>query len=299
MDISNTTCWSTQLTAAFTSLEKCALQQNSDEVQYLDLTPLQGLPKLQHLHLQGHFRQLHRLPSLTALQCSAAEISVPLNCNFGSMLQFLVLKDTSLQGVHAQVLQSCTALTELVLSAARLLDAAFGIHLTRDLVRIPEGMNMLTRLCKLTLSTGTYSCRNTANLQSIAGITSLQDLSISFQRCHGDVIKHMTLLTNLSRLVVTGLSCGVDKFPMLTSDFDWCKLQALQTLCILRCSVELGHGVASLLQLSHLKHASFEGSTFEGNNGIECLAALCYRFARLRPDVELVLQTRDVQQYFP
>ena len=125
-----------------------------------------------------------------------------------------------------------------------------------------------------------------------------QQHSASFQvipcAVRSDVIKRMTLLTNLSRLVVTGLSCGVhlDKFPTLTSDFDWCNLQALQTLCILRCDVELGHGVASLLQLSHLKHVSFEGSTFEGSNGIECLAALCYRFASLRPDVELVLQTR-------
>jgi len=295
MDISNTTSWSIQLAAAFTSLEKCALQQKSGEVQYLHLTPLQGLPKLQHLHLQGHFRQLHRLPSLTALEFKAAEVA---DCNFGTMLQFLVLKDSSLQGVHAHAIRACTALTELVLSAARLLDTAFGIHLTQDLVRIPDGMNLLTRLCKLTLSTGTYSCRNTANLESIAGITSLQDLSISFQRCHSNVVKRFTSLTNLSRLVVTGLSCGADTFPMLTCDFDWDKLQALQTLCILRCSVELDQGVASLLQLSHLKHVSFEGSTFEGNNGNECLAALCYHFARSHPGAELVLQTRDVLNFF-
>ncbi len=137
LDISNTTSWSMQLAAAFTSLEKCALQQKSGEVQYLDLTPLQGLPKLQHLHLQGHFRQLHRLPSLTALEFKAAQGEVG---NLGTMLQFLVLKDSSLQGVHAHALQACTALTELVLSAARLLGTAFGIHLTRDLVRIPDGM---------------------------------------------------------------------------------------------------------------------------------------------------------------
>ena len=298
MDISNTTSWSIQLTAAFTSLEKCALQQNGAELRYLDLTPLQGLPKLQHLHLQGHFKQLHRLPSLTSLQCKDAEISATLNCNFGSMLQFLMLKDSSLQGVHANGLQACTALTELVLSAARLLDIAYNCHLTRDLVMIPAGMEMLTRLCKLTLSTGVCSHGDTANLECIASITSLQDLSISFGNCRSDVIKHMISLTNLTRLVVTGLTSDVDIFPLLTTDFHWCGLQALQTLCILRCSVQLGHGVASLLQLNYLKHISFEGSIFEGDNAIECLAALSYHFANSHPDAKLVLQTRDVLQYF-
>jgi len=278
-------------------LEKCALQHLGFEGNYLDLTPLQGLPKLYQLYLQGEFKQLHHLPSLTSLRCINADILVTPSPSFGSILQCLVLQNSTLQGVHAQILQACTALTELVLSTASLLDMAEDLHLSRDLARIPVGMELLTRLCKLTLSTGTYSCRF-ANLESIAGITSLQDLSISFGRCCSDVIKRLTSLTNLSRLVVTGLSCDVDKFPKLTSDFDWCKLQALQTLCILRCSVELGQGVASLLQLSHLKHVSFEGSTFEGNNGNECLAALCYHFARSHPGTELVLQTRDVLKFF-
>ena len=108
----------------------------------------------------------------------------------------------------------------------------------------------------------------------------------------------MTLLTNLTRLVVTGNDCGVVHFPLLTADFDWCGLQALQSLCIQKCSVELGNGVASLLQLGHLKHISFAGSTFEGNNAVECLAALCYHFGRLHPDAKLVIQTRDILQYF-
>ncbi len=297
IDISVTTSWSIQLMAAFTSLERCALQHHGGEFQCLELTPLQGLPKLHQLYLQGKFRQLDRLPSLTSLQCKDAEIRLTPSGSYESKLQCLILENSTLQGVHAQALQACTALTELVLSAATLLDLYFSFHLTRDLARIPVGMGLLTRLCKLTLSTGTYSCRF-ANLESIAGITSLQDLSISFGRCCSDVIKRLTSLTNLSRLVVTGLSCDVDKFPKLTSDFDWCKLQALQTLCILRCSVELGQGVASLLQLSHLKHVSFEGSTFEGNNGNECLAALCYHFARSHPGAELVLQTRNVLKFF-
>jgi len=72
----------------------------------------------------------------------------------------------------------------------------------------------------------------------------------------------------------------------------------LQTLCILKCSIELGHGVASLLQLNYLNHISFERSTFEGNNDVECLAALSYHLARSHPDAKLVLQTRDVLQYF-
>ena len=108
----------------------------------------------------------------------------------------------------------------------------------------------------------------------------------------------MTSLKILTRLVVTGLCCVVHDFPTLTTDFDWCGMTALQTLCILKCSVELGHGVASLLQLSYLKHISSERSTFEGNNDIECLAALSYHLARSHPDAKLVLQTRDVLQYF-
>ncbi len=209
--------------AAFTNLEKCALQHNSEE---LDLTPLQGLPKLQQLYLQGQFKQLHHLPSLTSLLCKDADITATSNCNFGSILQCLVLKNSLLQGIHAQGIQACTALTELVLSAASLLDIAYNLYLDRDLVRVPDGMELLTRLCKLTLSTGRvqFSCRDTVetNLECITGITSLQDLSISCGNCCSDVIKHMTSLKNLTRLVVTGLCCVVHDFPTLTTDFDWC-----------------------------------------------------------------------------
>lgn len=136
INISNTTSWSIQLAAAFTSLEKCALQCPACQPQYLDLTPLQGLPNLHHLYIQGESKQLHRLPSLTSLRCKDAEIMLTPNRSvdaeimmtpsrsIGSTLQCLVLEDSSLQGIHAQALQACTALTELVLSAASLLDLA-------------------------------------------------------------------------------------------------------------------------------------------------------------------------------
>ncbi len=97
IDISGTTSWSIQLMAAFTNLEKCALQHNSEE---LDLTPLQGLPKLQQVYLQDQFKQLHHLPSLTSLRCKDADITATSNCNFGSILQCLVLKNSLLQGIH-------------------------------------------------------------------------------------------------------------------------------------------------------------------------------------------------------
>ena len=302
INISNASSWSIQLTAAFTGLEKCALQCHSTRFQDLDLTPLQGLPKLRHLYLQGFsFKQLHCLPSLTSLRCKNAFVMMKPRCSFKSNLQCLTLKRSFLRGVHARGLQACTALTELGLNAASLRGLRHHQQLTSDLATFPDGMKLLTRLCKLTLSTDTNASLmfiGRPKLESIAGITSLQDLSISFGTCCSDFIKCLTSLTNLSRLGVTGLSSDADPLPMLTTDFDWCGLQALQILCILRCRVVLGQGVASLLYLSYLGHISFEGSTFQGNNAVECLAALSYHFARLHPAAKLNSPTRDVLEYF-
>ena len=79
-----------------------------------DLVPLQILPKVKALLLQGDLRSLDHLAGLTGLEYIGGRVLGGQNCKFAPILQLLVVVDGTLQGPRTQELPVCTALTELI-----------------------------------------------------------------------------------------------------------------------------------------------------------------------------------------
>jgi len=181
--------------------------------------------------------------------------------------------------------------------------------MTRDmrggLNMIPTGMGLLTQLHKLHLSTGNpdEDVFDIANLCWISEMTPLADLSMSFGKCAEDMMQGVILLTNLTSLAVTGLDDCEETFVNI--NIDWHKLQALQELSICNCSMQLGPGIGGLLKLDKLQQISFQRNRIEADredcdiSNVSCFGALTYHLARLRPQVELLLDSSDVLDYFP
>ena len=292
-DVYNITAFSLSLLATFTSLEKCALWRESAE--RLDLAPLGGLPRLQHLVLHGQFQELHHLAGLTRLECIMAVVADVQE--FAPSLEDLTIEDSHLLDMHTQGFSSCTALTHLELSNVSLMDSNEKEYLDADLSVIPTNIELLTQLHTLHLSTSSdEGIAHTANLGWISHLTSLQDLSISCDRSRGQVLQDVLSLTRLTRLDILGLSDSLNK--VLDLNIEWHRLQALQELSLCKCRLHLGHDVAGLLQLHHLRHISFAESTIDSPDDDECFAALMYNFARLRPQVKLVFDSGDLLSYF-
>ncbi|KAA6419595.1 MAG: hypothetical protein FRX49_10520 [Trebouxia sp. A1-2] len=331
IDIGRVRKRSVDLVAKFTTLEKCDL---GNRAAYLDLAPLQLLPKLKDLVLRGNFRRVHHLAVLTGLECISGSVLGGQICKFAPILRRLVVEDGDLKGPNAQGVAACTALTELILEKACL---SFGDDYSSDhddgysddvhewgrwddgsdapyyssvisigggFSMIPTGMESLTQLHKLHLSTGGRSSIDldgVANLCWISQMTPLADLSMSFGKCYEDIMQGVTLLTNLTRLAVEGL----DKFEERDVNvyIAWHKLQALQELSICNCTMQLGPGIGGLLKLDKLQQISFEDSCLGSDYNISnmsCFGAFVYHLARQRPQVKLLIDcgSCDVLEYF-
>ncbi|KAL3151155.1 hypothetical protein ABBQ38_15512 [Trebouxia sp. C0009 RCD-2024] len=277
---------SLSLLAAFTRLETCSLWNAKEE--RLDLTPLQGLPRLTHLSLGGQFMQLHHLVGLTHLQCVGA--SVLGVRKFALTLQHLEIKHSTLRDIDTRGLSTCPALTHLELNNVCLvLDTREG-YLDRNLTLVPANVRWLTHLHTLHLYTGTNVCTAAVNLDWVYTLTTLQDLSITLNRHSQEgAIMDASMLTNLTCLSVLGVrdNCGIG--PLLNIAIDWYRLHAPQCLAICDCRLVLDVEIAGLLQLQHLKEITLEGivTCNEENTGL--LVAFTNNLARRRPQVELSL----------
>ena len=79
---------------------------------------------------------------------------------------------------------------------------------------------------------------------------------------------------------------------MANVDIEWHRLHVLQDLSICRVRLQLGQGIVGLLQLHHLRHISFAGSSVHSDKDRECFAGLMHTFARLRPEVKLAFYSK-------
>ena len=302
IDIGRVRKRSIDLVAKFTNLEKCALGSSA---AYLDLVPLQALPKLTDLVLRGDFRRVHHLAVLTGLECISGSVLGGQICKFAPIMRRLVVQDDTLKGPNAQGVATCTALTELILQKACL---SFGndyssdddVHSSGDDVyesdssddgsdapyynsvilvgggfsMIPTGMGLLAQLHKLHLSTGKIdNDYSVANLCWISQMTPLADLSMSFAKCDGDIMQGVTLLTNLTRLAVIGLDDIEER--QVNINIAWHKLQALQELSICNYTMHLGLSIGGLLKLDNLQQVSFQDSWVASGYANNCFNVSC------------------------
>ncbi|KAL3156276.1 hypothetical protein ABBQ32_012549 [Trebouxia sp. C0010 RCD-2024] len=280
--------FSIPLVAGFANLEECAIWHSREQ---LDLAPLGSLPHLNHVVLHGEFQQLYHLAGLTRLDCSGADVSGVRK--FAPTLQHLEIDHSNMREVHPQGLSACTALTQLVLKNALMTDNSEAIYLNHSLSLASTDLGGLTRLHTLKLGS---NVQNIPSVEWISGLTSLKDLSICGRSSLDGVVQHASVLTQLTRLDIS----APFEFEMsiLDIDMEWHRLKALQDLSINNVVLRFGPGVAGLLQLQHLKQVSFTGNRTLGEADNEYLCALVFNLARLRPQVKLLFDNGELQNFF-
>ena len=283
VSISDISHCSISLAAAFTSLEKLCLFRAQPGL--LDLTPLQVLPQLKELILRGNFCGLDKLAHLTALHGYKSVMHCSDDSLCTATLQELDLIDCSLKGFHGQGLAACRRLKDLTLSSSSIWDRDGGQqYFADDLSIAPDGISALTQLDVLHVSPCTDA--NTAvNLCWISELRSLQDLSLFVGLWCPDLDTFVPSLTRLRKLRITGKDPqGCSRVNM---NIRRSKLQELRCLSVSNCLIELGVGIAGLLQLDNLmdicfeKYALNDANTGHGAN----LDALAFQLARVQPRV--------------
>lgn len=273
---------SVSLLAKVKSLEACTLFWPGE--QQLDVAPLGLLSRLSRLTLIGRFKGLHHLVGLTLLECDSAKV-VGVQ-ELAPTLQSHVVTDSLLDGIHAQGLSAFTALTKLALTNTCWVGSG-GLYLDQNLTVVPANIGLLTQLHTLVLSKFGYQ-HEVSNLAWIAELTCLQDLRLAFYNSQ-QVLDYAVLLAKLTRLDISGLNDHDMVSLTMNIDCKWHKLQALQEVSICRFSLLLGRGIASLLQLQHLRHMSFEGSVLQSKSDHEAFTVVTGQLAKLRPQVTLVV----------
>ena len=165
---------------------------------------------------------------------------------------------------------------------------------------IPTGMRFLTQLHTLHLSTGEIEdIYGVASLCGISQMIPLADLSMSFGKRDEDIMRGVTLLTNLTRLAVKGL--GDCEETEVNINIAWHKLRALQELSICNCTMRLGRRIHGLLKLDKLQQISIEDSSVSDcdyTSNMSYFGALTYHLARHRASVKLLLDGSDVLEFF-
>ena len=230
------------LVGTYKRLEKCSFMNRKNE--YLCLAPLGALPKLRQLMLQGHFKELHHLTGLTRLQCFSSRVAGAQE--FPPKLRHLELNDSELVGVHVQTLPACTALTHLLLENVSLKGNNAYVYLDRNLSVVPTNIGQLTQLQTLHLGTLNDAEEGPVELKWVSELTSLQELSMQFDLSSGNIFQHVSLLTNLTFLDISGFDT-LNEAYLLHVKFDWPKLQALRSLFIDSKRLHLHHNIFGLL----------------------------------------------------
>ena len=286
VDMLDVSAGTISLVGTFKRLKTCSLRHDSEA--HLGLAPLAALPRLQQLVLQGQFSELRHLTGLTKLECVSSRVWGAQNLS--PALQHLELTDSVLFDVHAQTLPTCTALAHLVLSDAALIGDHINayVYLDRNLAVVPTNISQLTQLRTLHLGIDMEQRVQPVELKWVSELTSLQELSMRFDQSNSNVFQHISLLTKLTYLAISGFGTdAVGEVHVLHVDFEWHRLQALQKLVLGMKRLHLSDNISVLLQLPELQEVSFVNSTFHGLDDTSCFAALVYQFARSRPLVQL------------
>ena len=180
-------------------LTSCAI---TIDVPILDILPLQGLPHLTNLLLQGgKFVNFQALVHLTSLYLLGARVESSSDSPCASRLSSLELHQASIAQFHHCGLSACQGLRSLFCENSCMLADVFTDRLLciPSTCLLPDNASLLTCLTKLTISTYTPGVftEHTADedvdihMTTLSTITALRELKVS-----SDDVKLVTTLLN-------------------------------------------------------------------------------------------------------
>ena len=291
---------SVRLLGSFSNLEMCNLWAVNWVV--ISLYPLQALPKLRSLGLMGKFDGLASLEHLTHLQCFTGVLDCTGSCEFARSLQQLDLKHTTLQNFDISICQGLQVL-QLDSCSGREIDHHSYLSEPREF-SLPVGLSLLTNLETLSLASFVdplgddhISLDWASELKTLS---TLQDLSIKSFYVNSWLIKSVSCLSCLTRLVVIGPDhqhFSDSPWLVLDLDFNWCSLKSLKHLFLSHSKLEVGPGTASLLLLQHLTDVTLHYVIPETVVSVEHYVALIHSLITLRPHVRLDFQTTAIDHF--
>lgn len=199
IDISNVGYATLQSVASCRLLTSCAI---TIDVPILDVVPLQGLPHLTNLVLQGgKFVNFQALVHLTSLYLLGARVESSSDSPCASRLSNLELHHASIAQFHHRGLSACQGLRSLFCENSCMLADVFTERLfcIPSTFLLPDSASLLTCLSKLTISTHTprVFTDDTADedvdirVTMLSTITALRELKVL-----SDDVKLVTTLLN-------------------------------------------------------------------------------------------------------
>ena len=233
--IQNCSTLSVTLLSTCTALTSCSFTHNQG---MLDIKPLQALPRLSELRLQGKskdsgFVGIGRLLHLTKLDIKNTAVEGQQDQNqwmFASSLQTLDIERSSLRYMHEDGLSQCTALRSLCLEdcliECQATENTLDIMRSTDLpAKLPHNLSALTQLTQLQLTVsrkvlGVFAC---PWLPKLTALKCLR-LEIECGTMRFSVTDQMLSWVNLQHLAMTQ-----DVLPR--SPHWWCRWRLLCTCC--------------------------------------------------------------------
>ena len=215
------------LLAACSNPESCTITSNCTEV---DLSCLQGLPRLSHLRLHTDVSGMDKLAHLTHLELFGADVDCNNISLLASSLKSLTVKMGMIFNLHRVGLSACSALQTLVLNGC-VLEAAEAQH-TLDVFRspaeLPLSLSALVQLTSLSLKVcATFP--GPVEVPWLFELTSLVSLHLFFDR---GAVQH-TLTNQLSSLrQLQHLSIQLSTVPgsVLSVKIEWHLMPCLLTV---------------------------------------------------------------------
>ncbi len=290
------------LLPSFSSLTCCGF--NSARSNVLDLMPMQALPSLTDLCLQGLglFTGLHLLPHLTSLTLEDTVVGHVETPSYSclSTLRHLDLTSSDLYGLDDKGLVACKALETLYCDdctvGARDKSQAllFRTNSQSDTTYFPAAMTKLTLLTQLELDIGRHG-QGQIDMNWIYRLPALQLLVLDNDRsCL--ISADVSRLSRLTRMKLgTSFECIDSKYAQWGFATDWSSLPALKTLRFCESIIDARDSMLRLVHLVHLTQIDFiscrpADAVSQGN-----LAQLLEALSARRPAVALAVDMRPVR----
>ena len=290
------------LLPSFSSLTKCGFGSANGDM--LDLMPLQALPSLTNLCLQGAglFTGLHLLPYLTSLMLDDTTVGRVEDPSYRclSTLRDLALCSSALYGLNSRGLLACKALESLCCDnctvGARDETQALLFQSSLEAKYFPAAMTALTRLTHLELDIWFYD-RGHFDLNWLSCLQGLEELSMDNDRSCliGADVSRLSRLTTLN--LGMSYACTDSESGHWGFATNWLSLPLLKTLKISQSVIEAGGSMLGLVQLVHLTQIDFMGCRPADAASQAILAYLLDAVSTRRPGIALAVDMRLMQRF--
>lgn len=295
--IQNCSTLSVTLLSTCTALTSCSFTHNQG---MLDIKPLQALPRLSELRLQGKskdsgFVGIGRLLHLTKLDIKNTAVEGQQDQNqwmFASSLQTLDIERSSLRYMHEDGLSQCTGLTSLCLDDCII--ECQGSENTLDIrqppIRLPDNLTALRQLIQLQLTVSS-SIDGVFEYPWLAKLTALEQLHLDFEceTTQFNVTDQLLSLTNLKHLAIIQGLLAYSPQNIVSLEASLHLLPMLQTVRLYAGFLKLDHRVLNLVELKSLKRLDFCRCQLLAGDTARYFGALMRSMGAKRPDVTCYL----------